>query len=95
MSVTVTPEKEDETFAEQKAIRATLERYVSGARTGDVGLMRLAFVETANIRHLWRQARRMDSRRILRDRRRGRACGGARGSDRSNRVYRKCRNGPT
>ena len=44
-----TPEKEDESFAEQKAIAATLERYISGARTGDVGLMRVVFVATARI----------------------------------------------
>jgi len=45
----VTLEKEDESFAEQTAIAATLERHISGARTGDVGLMRVVFVATARI----------------------------------------------
>ncbi|MBV9015476.1 MAG: nuclear transport factor 2 family protein [Alphaproteobacteria bacterium] len=49
MPAPVTPEKEDETFAEQTAISATLERYIAGARTGDAGLMRLAFAANARI----------------------------------------------
>jgi len=43
MPAPVTPEHEDESFAEQEAVAATLDRYIRGAQTGDVALMRLAF----------------------------------------------------
>jgi hypothetical protein len=49
MPAPVTPEHEDESFAEQEAVAATLDRYIRGAQTGDVALMRLAFAETARI----------------------------------------------
>jgi len=49
VSAHVNPEQEDESFAEQKAIAATLKRYVHGARSGDGGLIRRAFAETARI----------------------------------------------
>jgi Putative lumazine-binding len=49
MLETVTPEQENESFATQEAIAAALQRYIDGARSGDGGLMRRAFTETAQI----------------------------------------------
>lgn len=45
----ITPHQEAESFSKQEAIAATLQQYIDGARTGDGGVMRLAFAETARI----------------------------------------------
>src|SRR5580704_6289733 len=49
MPAPITPEHEAETFAAQEAIAATLQHYIDGARTGDGGLMRRAFADSARI----------------------------------------------
>ena len=49
MPAQMTPNQETETFANQEAIAATLQQYIDAARTGDGGVMRLAFAETARI----------------------------------------------
>jgi Putative lumazine-binding len=50
--MTERPIAEDEraSFATYKAIAATLQTYIEGARTGDGALMRTAFLDTAHIR---------------------------------------------
>lgn len=49
MSTEVTPEREAETFATQEAIAAALQGYIDGARTGDGGLMRRVFADSARV----------------------------------------------
>jgi hypothetical protein len=49
MPAPVSPGQEAETFATQKAIGVTLQYYIDGARTGNAGMIRNAFVETARI----------------------------------------------
>jgi hypothetical protein len=50
MSAQVTPEQEAESFATHEAIATTLQHYIDGARGGDGGFMRRAFLEDATIR---------------------------------------------
>jgi hypothetical protein len=47
---TTTIESETESFATTEAIAATLQLYVDGARTGDIRLLRRAFLADANVR---------------------------------------------
>jgi hypothetical protein len=49
MSVPITQEQEAETFAVHEAIAAALQHYIDGARTGDGGLMRRAFADSARV----------------------------------------------
>jgi hypothetical protein len=49
MAAPVNLEQEAEGFATQEAIAATLQHYIDGARTADIGLIRLAFTPTARI----------------------------------------------
>lgn len=46
----MTPNEEEESFAAQAAIAATLQHYIDGARHGKASLMRLAFAESAHVR---------------------------------------------
>ena len=41
--------QEAESYAEYEAVHATLQHYIEGARTGSTRLMRLAFLDTAQI----------------------------------------------
>ena len=45
----MTPDQEAESFAVPQAIAETLQRYIDGARTGDVALLRSAFTEGARV----------------------------------------------
>ena len=45
----MTPEEESESFAIPQAIAETLKRYIDGARTGAVDLLRSAFTEGARV----------------------------------------------
>lgn len=45
----MTPEQETESFAIPQAIAETLQRYIDGARTGEVALLRSAFTEAARV----------------------------------------------
>ncbi|TAJ38675.1 MAG: hypothetical protein EPO55_15055 [Reyranella sp.] len=45
----MTPEKETQSFAIPQAIAETLSRYIDGARSGDVALLRSAFTEGARV----------------------------------------------
>jgi hypothetical protein len=45
----MTPEQETESFAIPQAIAETLQRYVDGARSGDVALLRSAFTSGARV----------------------------------------------
>ena len=49
MTHPITPEEEAESFAVPQAIAETLQRYIDGARTGDVALLRSAFTEGARV----------------------------------------------
>jgi hypothetical protein len=50
MAGAVSTADERASFESYDAIAATLQRYIDGARTGDSGLMRKAFLEAAHIR---------------------------------------------
>jgi hypothetical protein len=50
MSEKITKADERASFAIYEAIAATLQHYIDGARTGDSGLMRKAFLDSAHIR---------------------------------------------
>jgi hypothetical protein len=50
MSAQTTPEQEAESFATHEAIATTLQHYIDGARGGDGGCMRRAFLEDATVR---------------------------------------------
>ncbi len=45
----MTPDQETESFAIPQAIAGCLQRYINGARDGDVALMRSAFTEGARV----------------------------------------------
>lgn len=45
----MTPEQETESFAIPQAIAETLQRYIDGARTGEVTLLRSAFTKGARV----------------------------------------------
>ena len=45
----MTPEQETESFAIPQAIAETLQRYIDGARTGDIALLRSAFTDSARV----------------------------------------------
>ncbi|MDP1753714.1 MAG: nuclear transport factor 2 family protein [Reyranella sp.] len=45
----MTPEQETESFAIPQAIAETLQRYIGGARSGDVAMLRSAFTEGARV----------------------------------------------
>lgn len=45
----MTPEQESESFAIPQAIAETLKRYIDGAQSGDVALLRSAFTEGARV----------------------------------------------
>jgi hypothetical protein len=45
----MTPEQETESFAIPQAIANTLQRYIDGARTGGIALLRSAFTEAARV----------------------------------------------
>ena len=45
----MTPEQETQSFAIPGAIAETLQRYIDGARTGDIALLRSAFTEGARV----------------------------------------------
>src|SRR5437868_12412216 len=45
----MTPEEESESFAVPQAIAETLKRYIDGARTGAIDLLRSAFTEAARV----------------------------------------------
>lgn len=45
----MTPEQETQSFAIPRAIAETLQRYIDGARTGDVALLRSAFTDGARV----------------------------------------------
>ena len=45
----MTPEQEAESFAIPQAIAETLQRYIDGARTGGIDLLRSAFTEAARV----------------------------------------------
>lgn len=45
----MTPDQETESFAIPQAIAASLQRYIDGARTGDLALLRSAFTPAARV----------------------------------------------
>lgn len=45
----MTPQDETESFAIPQAIAETLQRYIDGARTGEVALLRSAFMSAARV----------------------------------------------
>ena len=45
----MTPEQETESFAIPGAIAASLQRYIDGARSGDIALLRSAFAPGARV----------------------------------------------
>ena len=45
----MTPEQETQSFAIPEAIAETLQRYIDGARTGDIALLRSAFTPGARV----------------------------------------------
>jgi len=45
----MTPDQETESFAIPQAIAASLQRYIDGARTGDIALLRSAFTPAARV----------------------------------------------
>jgi len=49
MPTSTTLPQEAQSYAEYEAIHATLQHYIEGARTGSTRLMRLAFLDTAQI----------------------------------------------